>query len=205
MSVGRQGNFSVWSRGCGGEREGRGRRWRGEVWGMRAMKSVIGVLVMAVCGVRSEEAGTAPVVMKVLVLNYDPVSEGKRLHELFGWNDPRVMAKGCIEDMEKASGGRLRLEIAEWRDLDEIYAREDGGRYTVEEYVRNRRSGKGWVEKFSELSGADGEDEESVGADVVAGGRGYAPGLHAVVFRATAEGGWGECGWAGEQLVAVPV
>lgn len=103
---------------------------------MRAMKFVIGVLVMAVCGVRSEEAGIAPVVVKVLVLNYDP----------------RVMAKGCIEDMEKASGGRLRLEIAEWRELDEIYAREDGGRYTVEEYVRNRRSGKGWVAKFSELS-----------------------------------------------------
>ncbi|RFC52373.1 MAG: hypothetical protein DVB22_000740 [Verrucomicrobia bacterium] len=144
----RAGKVKWGCRGCGGEREGRGGDGRGEVWGMRAMKFVIGVLVMAVLGVRAEEAGTAPMVVKVLVLNYDPVSEGKRLHELFGWNNPRVMAKGCIEDMEKASGGRLRLEIAEWRDLDEIYAREDGGRYTVEEYVRNRRSGKGWVEKY---------------------------------------------------------
>ncbi|MFN7286603.1 MAG: hypothetical protein ACK5TY_00095, partial [Verrucomicrobiota bacterium] len=105
-------------------------------------------LLMAGGWLRAAEVpDVAPVVQKVLVLNYDPVHEGKRLHELFGWNDPRRMAEGFVADMEQASGGRLKLEIAEWRDLNEIYAREDGGRFTVEEYVRNRRSGKGWPEK----------------------------------------------------------
>lgn len=90
----------------------------------------------------------APIIQKVLVLNYDPVFEGQRLHEVFRWNDPRGMARDYIEDMGKASGGLLKIEIAEWRDIDEIYAREDGGRFTVEEYVRNRRTNSGWPAKF---------------------------------------------------------
>ena len=109
---------------------------------------MLGLLVAGGWLRAAEVPDVAPVVQKVLVLNYDPVHEGKRLHELFGWNDPRRMAEGFVADMEQASGGRLKLEIAEWRDLNEIYAREDGGRFTVEEYVRNRRSGKGWPEKI---------------------------------------------------------
>ena len=94
--------------------------------------------------VKPVNADLAPMLVKVLVLNYDPFFEGKRLHEVFKWNDPRKMAMDNIADMERASGGMVRFQIVEWRDLDEIYAQSDGYRYTIEEYVRNRRAGKGW-------------------------------------------------------------
>jgi hypothetical protein len=94
-------------------------------------------------------ADTTPLTVRVLVLNYDPIvpSEGhKRLTEVFGWNNPARLAIEYKEAMEYAAGGYLRFEIAEWRNINEIYAREDGHRFTVEEYVRNRRGGNGWGE-----------------------------------------------------------
>lgn len=89
-----------------------------------------------------------PIHIKVLVLDYDPKYEGKLLHELFHWNDPHDLAKGYIGDMQAASGGMVQFEIVEWRHLDEIYAREGGGRFTVGEYVRNRRTKSGWPKKI---------------------------------------------------------
>lgn len=92
-------------------------------------------------------AGHPPLTVCVLVLNYDPLvpAEGhRRLSEVFRWRQAESMAAEYKEAMEYASGGYLRFEIAEWRNLNEIYAQEDGYRYSVEEYVRNRRAGKGW-------------------------------------------------------------
>ncbi|MBL8799229.1 MAG: Ig-like domain-containing protein [Planctomycetia bacterium] len=91
-----------------------------------------------------------PLQVRVLVLNYDPLvpAEGnRRLSEVFKWNNPAKLAAEYQEAMEYASGGYLRFEIVEWRNLNEIYAQEDGHRYTVEEYVRNRRQNKGWRER----------------------------------------------------------
>jgi hypothetical protein len=88
-----------------------------------------------------------PIVQKVLVLNYDPFvpSEGgKRLREVFGWNNPMQMADEYKEAMEYASGGALVYEIVEWRNLNEIYAQRDGYRYTPDEYAANRKKGDGW-------------------------------------------------------------
>jgi hypothetical protein len=92
-------------------------------------------------------AGNQPLTVRVLVLNYDPVvpAQGhRRLSEVFRWNNPARLATEYKEAMEYASGGYLRFEVVEWRNLNEIYAQEGGHRYTVEEYVRNRRQGKGW-------------------------------------------------------------
>jgi hypothetical protein len=91
-----------------------------------------------------------PLQVRVLVLNYDPLvpSEGnRRLSEVFKWNNPAKLAAEYKEAMEYASGGYLRFAIVDWRNLNEIYAQEDGNRYTVEEYVRNRRQGKGWRDR----------------------------------------------------------
>ncbi len=82
--------------------------------------------------------------LKVLVLNYDPFYQGKRLHEVLGFNDPRKLAEGFLADVKKSTKGRVVFDIVEWRDLDEIYARDDGGIYQVEDYVKMRREGKGW-------------------------------------------------------------
>ncbi len=88
-----------------------------------------------------------PQVVKVLVLNYDPIAPGegyRPLTRIFGWANAATRATEYKELMERASGGYLRFEIVEWRNLNDIYALQGGYRYTIEEYVRNRRSGKGW-------------------------------------------------------------
>ena len=93
--------------------------------------------------------GNPPLTVRVLVLCYDPLVPGeghRRLSEVFGWNSPAKLATDYKEALEYASGGYLRLEIVEWRNLNEIYAKEDGYRHTIEEYVRNRRAGNGWGE-----------------------------------------------------------
>ena len=94
-------------------------------------------------------ASNRPISVRVLVLNYDPFvpSEGgKRLREVFGWNDPHVLAQRYQETLEFAADGAVKFTIVKWRDLDEIYAQVDGYRYTPDEYVRLRRAGKGWHE-----------------------------------------------------------
>ncbi|MFO0925875.1 MAG: hypothetical protein U0736_02420 [Gemmataceae bacterium] len=94
-------------------------------------------------------AGNRPLTVRVLVLNYDPLvpaESHRRLSRVFGWGESQRMAVAYQEALEYASGGYLRFEIVEWRNLNEIYAREDGHRPTVAEYVRNRRAGGGWGE-----------------------------------------------------------
>ncbi len=91
--------------------------------------------------------GNPPLTVRVLVLNYDPLVPGeghRRLSEVFKWGNPARMATRYKEAMEHASGGYLRFDIVEWRNLNEIYHQEDGKTYTVVEYVKNRRAGKGW-------------------------------------------------------------
>lgn len=102
----------------------------------------------AIAQTKSQDSPAIPINIRVLVLNYDPFFEGKRLHDVLNFNDPRELTKGYIQDLQEATGGLVRFQIVEWRDLDEIYAREDGQRYEVGQYVRNRRAGGGWPEKF---------------------------------------------------------
>ena len=88
--------------------------------------------------------------IRVLVLNYNPIVPGenhKRLTEVLNFNSPEQLVEEYIEAMEYASGGHLKFQIVEWRNLNEIYAQENGLRYTIEEYVRNHRNRKGWREK----------------------------------------------------------
>ena len=94
------------------------------------------------------QATPQPIRLKVLVLNYDPFVEGKRLHEVLNFNDPRRLAEGFLDDVKRSTKGLVEFEIVEWRDLDEIYARDDGSVYQVDEYVRMRRTGKGWPDRI---------------------------------------------------------
>ena len=95
-------------------------------------------------GQAAEKAAPKTIKLKVLVLNYDPIIGGKRLHVEMNFNDPRALADGYMADIKSATRGLIDFEIVEWRDLNEIYAREDGGIYKVEDYVRMRRANSGW-------------------------------------------------------------
>lgn len=87
--------------------------------------------------------------VKILVMNYEPriPNEGNQtLWEFFNWSNPRDLAAGYEQDLERASGGAVDLEIVEWRDLNEFPAFEDGYRYTPAEYVQNRQTNSNWHE-----------------------------------------------------------
>lgn len=102
------------------------------------------------------ECKEPPITISVLVLNYDPIieSEGvKRLHEVFGWNDPRKLADGYIADILLASGGFARYKVVEWRDLDEFPVKKDGFRYDDESFLKAFRETK----QFHQPDGLDYE------------------------------------------------
>ena len=88
-------------------------------------------------------ATNQPNKVKVAVLNYDPTipsQDGKRLWEVFGWNDPRQLAAQYKESMERASGRAIEIEIVEWRDLDSIPHLTDGYQYGADEYFNARKA-----------------------------------------------------------------
>jgi len=91
---------------------------------------------------------TNPVqIVRAIVLNFDPriPSEGNQLlREVFGWNDPHMLAQQFERDIEFATGGAVDIQIVEIRDLDEFPIFTDGFRYTPDEYVQNRRTNTGW-------------------------------------------------------------
>lgn len=80
--------------------------------------------------------------VKVLVLNFDPIVEGKPLHQYGGWNDPRKLADGYATDVQRASGGFITFRIVEWRDVDDFPVKTDGFRYTAESYARAKQENK---------------------------------------------------------------
>lgn len=95
-----------------------------------------------------ERADEGQIVVKVLVLNFDPIVPGReqRLHEVCGWFDPRELAEGYIADVKQASGGLVEYRVAEWRDVDGFPAKQDGFRYSVEAYLDCREGKAKWHE-----------------------------------------------------------
>src|SRR5688500_4399752 len=57
-----------------------------------------------------------PISPRILVINYDPIIEaegGRRLHEVCGWNDPRKLTQGYIDDVRETSGGYVRYRVVD--------------------------------------------------------------------------------------------
>lgn len=82
-----------------------------------------------------EEPG---VEIKVLVLNYDPVmpdSDGRVLHEVCSFNDPKSLADQYIAEVELVSGGYIKYKVAEWRELNEFPVKKDGFKYSAETFL----------------------------------------------------------------------
>ena len=86
--------------------------------------------------------------VRVLVVSFDPLvpSQGnKHLYEIFeNWMNPRELASQYKSEMEYASGGAIKYEITEWRDVNDIPVLSNGYDYTPDEYYRNTLTNSGW-------------------------------------------------------------
>ena len=85
-----------------------------------------------------------PVKPKVLLLIYDPKVEsegGKRVHELFQYNDPEQLCRDYAADLEETSGGFVDYQVVETVWLEEFPKKKDGFRYTFAQ-LRDVMQGK---------------------------------------------------------------
>jgi hypothetical protein len=95
----------------------------------------------------SEPVPAPAVEPRVLVLNFDPIvqSRGSRpLHEVCGWNDPRVLTDGYVADLAECSGGYVRYRIVEWQDVDAFPVKKDGFSYTDQSYLNSLEGADSW-------------------------------------------------------------
>ena len=80
----------------------------------------------------------APVFPRALVIIHDPPVErygGRRLHEIFGWNDPQTLARQYAADLREASHGFLNYQIVATEHADWHPAKIDGFRYTNDSFI----------------------------------------------------------------------
>jgi hypothetical protein len=83
----------------------------------------------------SENADTLTV--KVAVVYQDPViGTASRLHQKFGWYDPRVQMPQIVQEFKNISGGVVNFEIVEVHDDQLLFTRVDSEFVTVNQLIQ---------------------------------------------------------------------
>jgi hypothetical protein len=89
----------------------------------------------------------APVVRRVSLVIYNPNipgAEQRRLTNVMGWNDPDRLVNELIEDLRDISHGYANFKIAERIEVDAFPRKQDGFRYTPEEFLNCWKTGHGF-------------------------------------------------------------
>ena len=83
-------------------------------------------------------------VRRVLSVVHDPVSGGRKLHQLLGWNDPGSLAETYVRDVRDCSTAYTNFEIVERVEVDGFPVKQDGFRYSIDNYLKCWRSRSGF-------------------------------------------------------------
>jgi hypothetical protein len=89
--------------------------------------------------------------VKVLVVDFDPVLETRnnvRLHTYGGWNDPKDLSTGYLQDLLDASGGKIKFQIVDRTDANAITPAVGGG-YSKDTYLTTLDAAKAWAAQES--------------------------------------------------------
>ena len=81
---------------------------------------------------------TAHRVIKVLVIDYDPILKDHgnvRLSRFLKWNDPRIMTTNLMRHLREASGGFADYRLVEFVEFDAFPRKRDGFRYDEQNFL----------------------------------------------------------------------
>jgi len=73
-----------------------------------------------------------------------PSAGGRKLQELFHWNDPDRLVQGFVRDLAESSHGAARFEVVERLEVDEFPVKADGFRYAPEDFAARWRQRSGF-------------------------------------------------------------
>ena len=78
---------------------------------------------------------------KVLAVIHNPLMpDGRKIQQVYGWQDPDKLAQGYISDITHASYGYAQYEIVERIEVDALPLKLDGFRYTPESFAQAWRA-----------------------------------------------------------------
>ncbi len=86
-----------------------------------------------------QQGKPAPVHPRVLAIVHNPVMRthsGRKIQEVYRWNDPDALAQEYIEDIRKISYGYANYQIVERLEVDSFPLKKDGYRYTDESFSK---------------------------------------------------------------------
>jgi hypothetical protein len=87
----------------------------------------------------------APMTVKVAVVYQDPIlPSSNRIHEEFGWRDPRVLASSLVKHFREATDSVLNFQIVEVVEATRLFTKYKGSYLTVTQYV-NLLKESGWT------------------------------------------------------------
>ncbi len=93
--------------------------------------------IIPVTGVAPGELPPQPMVIRTLVIVYEPtmdVTTGAKLSQYMHWNNVEDLARGYMSDVLEVSAGLVRYQVVQRIDVDEFPAKLDGFRYDAREY-----------------------------------------------------------------------
>ncbi len=89
----------------------------------------------------------APVTRKVSLIIFNPTipgTPGQRLTDVLGWNNPDRMVNELITDLRNISHGYANFKIVKRIEVDTFPLKQDGFRYTPEDFLHCWKSGRGF-------------------------------------------------------------